>query len=42
MRQDDDEVIEPQTFALDEARRMVAGGEITDMKTVAGLALLGG
>jgi 8-oxo-dGTP pyrophosphatase MutT (NUDIX family) len=41
VRQDEDEVIEPQTFAVDEARRMVARGEITDMKTVAGLALLG-
>ena len=40
-RKDDDEVIEPQVFALDEVRRMVARGEITDMKTVAGLALLG-
>ena len=40
-RPDDDEVIEPQTFAIDEVRRMVARGEITDMKTVAGLALLG-
>ena len=40
VRQDDDEVIEPRSFALDEVRRMVAGGDITDMKTVAGLALL--
>lgn len=40
VHQDDDEVIEPQTFGLDDVRRMVARGEITDMKTVAGLALL--
>jgi ADP-ribose pyrophosphatase len=41
VRQDDDEVIEPRSFALVEAREMVARGEIADMKTVAGLALLG-
>jgi 8-oxo-dGTP pyrophosphatase MutT (NUDIX family) len=40
-RKDEDEVIEPQTFALDEVRHMIARGEIVDMKTVAGLALLG-
>ncbi len=40
-RQDEDEVIEPQTFALDEVRAMIRRGEIMDMKTVAGLALLG-
>lgn len=39
-RQDEDEVIEPQTFALDDVRAMVRAGEIVDMKTVAGLALL--
>ena len=39
-RPDDDEVIEPRTFALAAVRRMIASGEITDMKTVAGLALL--
>ncbi len=38
--QDEDEVIEPRTFALDEVRRMIASGEIVDMKTVAGVALL--
>lgn len=37
---DADEVIEPRTFGLDEVRRMIARGEIVDMKTVAGLALL--
>jgi ADP-ribose pyrophosphatase len=40
-RQDDDEVIEPRTFPLAEVRRMIAGGEIVDMKTVAGVAMLG-
>ncbi len=40
-RPDDDEVIEPRTFALRDVRAMIARGEITDMKTVAGLALLG-
>ncbi len=39
-RPDDDEVIEPRTFALDDVRRMIATGEIVDMKTVAGVALL--
>lgn len=39
-RQDDDEDIEPRTFTLDEARSMVASGEIVDLKTVAGLTLL--
>lgn len=39
-QQDEDEVIEPQTFALDDVRAMIRGGEIVDMKTVAGLALL--
>jgi ADP-ribose pyrophosphatase len=37
---DDDEDIEPRTFTLDEARRLVAAGEIVDLKTVAGLTLL--
>ena len=40
-RQDDDEVIEPRTFSLGDVRRMIADGEIVDMKTVAGIALLG-
>ncbi len=39
-QQDEDEVIEPRTFTLDQVRRMIASGEIVDMKTVAGLALL--
>lgn len=37
---DDDEVIEPRTFTLDEVQRMIASGDVQDMKTVAGLALL--
>ena len=39
-RQDEDEVIEPATFDLDDVRRMIRAGEIVDMKTVAGLAIL--
>ncbi len=39
-RQDDDEVIEPATFDLAEVRQMISRGEIVDMKTVAGLAVL--
>ena len=37
---DEDEDIEPRTFKLREAREMVRRGEIVDMKTVAGLALI--
>ncbi|MFN8062914.1 MAG: NUDIX hydrolase [Vicinamibacterales bacterium] len=37
---DEDEVIEPRVFSLDEARAMVARGDIIDMKTVVGLSLL--
>lgn len=40
-RRDEDEVIEPATFDVAEVRRMIRAGEIVDMKTVAGLALLG-
>jgi 8-oxo-dGTP pyrophosphatase MutT (NUDIX family) len=40
VRRDDDEVIEPRTFTLSEVRRMIAAGEVVDMKTVAGLSLL--
>jgi ADP-ribose pyrophosphatase len=39
---DDDEDIEPKAFSLDELRRMVALGEIVDLKTVAGIAMIGG
>lgn|SRR5574338_1032366 len=38
---DEDEIIEPKTFSVAEARAMVARGEIRDMKTVVGLALVG-
>ena len=37
---DEDEDIEPRTFALAEAREMVRRGEIVDMKTGVGLGLL--
>src|SRR5512142_2921918 len=38
--QDEDEILEPKTFTIDEARRMVRRGEIADMKTALGLTLL--
>lgn len=37
---DEDEDIEPRTFTIAEAREMIRRGEITDMKTVAGLTYL--
>ncbi len=37
---DEDEDIEAKTFELREARDMVRRGEITDMKTVVGLAMI--
>jgi ADP-ribose pyrophosphatase len=37
---DEDEDIEVQVFDLAQAREMVRRGEITDMKTVAGLAMI--
>jgi ADP-ribose pyrophosphatase len=39
---DDDEDIEPKAFAPGDLRRMIAIGEIVDLKTVAGLALIAG
>ena len=39
-QQDEDEDIEPKAMTIDAVRRMIAAGEITDMKTVAALALL--
>jgi ADP-ribose pyrophosphatase len=39
-RKDEDEEIEPRTFTLAEARALVASGEIVDLKTLAGLALI--
>lgn len=38
-RKDEDEDIEPRTFTLEDARRMIEAGEIVDLKTVAGLAI---
>jgi ADP-ribose pyrophosphatase len=38
--QDEDEDIEPKVFQVSEAREMVRRGEITDMKTVAGLGMI--
>lgn len=40
VRKDEDEELEPQTFSLDEALRMLARGEIVDMKTALGLQML--
>jgi len=37
---DEDEDIEARTFELREAREMIRRGEITDMKTMAGLAMI--
>jgi ADP-ribose diphosphatase len=37
---DEDEDIEPRTFALADAREMVRRGEIVDMKTVVGLSMI--
>jgi len=37
---DPDEQIEPRTFRLAEIRRMIRRGEIIDMKTICGVALL--
>jgi ADP-ribose pyrophosphatase len=39
--QDADEQIEPRTFTLTEARALVESGQVRDMKTVFGLALIG-
>jgi ADP-ribose pyrophosphatase len=38
--QDEDEDIEKQSFTVERIRSMIRSGEIIDMKTVAGLALL--
>jgi ADP-ribose pyrophosphatase len=37
---DEDEDIEPKAFALDDLRRMIAIGEIVDLKTAAGVSLV--
>ena len=39
-QKDEDEDIEPRTFSLEEARALIANGEIVDLKTVAGLSLI--
>jgi ADP-ribose pyrophosphatase len=39
-KQDEDEDIEAKPFAVDAIRRMIASGEIIDLKTVAGLMLI--
>jgi ADP-ribose pyrophosphatase len=38
--QDEDEDLEPRTFGLEEARRLVREGEIVDLKTALGLTLI--
>ena len=38
---DEDEDIEPKAFALDELHRMIESGEIVDLKTAAGVSLVG-
>lgn len=40
VHKDEDEELEPRTFTLDVARRLVATGEIVDLKTAVGLMLL--
>jgi ADP-ribose pyrophosphatase len=39
-RPDDDEAIEARAFSREAIRRMIADGDVIDLKTVAGLALL--
>ena len=39
-KKDDDEDLEPRTFSLEEARRLVQSGEIVDLKTAVGLTLI--
>lgn len=41
VRKDEDEDIEPKTFTVAEARALLESGGIVDLKTLAGLALLG-
>lgn len=38
--QDEDELVEPRTFTVDEIRALIRSGEVADMKTVVGLTLL--
>jgi ADP-ribose pyrophosphatase len=37
---DEDELLEPRTFTVAEVRRMIARGQIVDMKTIVGLAMM--
>jgi ADP-ribose diphosphatase len=39
-KKDEDEDLEPKPFSVEEARRLVAEGEIVDMKTAVGLTLI--
>ena len=39
-QKDEDEEIEPRTFTIDEARRLIASGDIVDLKTLGGLSLV--
>jgi ADP-ribose pyrophosphatase len=39
-KKDDDEDLEPRTFNVEEARRLVIEGEIVDLKTAVGLTLI--
>jgi ADP-ribose pyrophosphatase len=39
-QKDEDEEIEPRTYTIDEARRLIASGDIVDLKTLAGLSLV--
>ena len=39
-KKDEDEDLEPRTFTVEEARRLVRDGEIVDLKTVVGLTLI--
>ncbi len=41
VRKDEDEDIEPRTFTVADARELIATGEIVDLKTLAGLTLIG-
>ena len=40
MERDDDEILEPQVFQLDDARRLTRDADVMDMKTVLGLSLV--
>jgi ADP-ribose diphosphatase len=40
VKRDEDEDLEPKTFTIEEARRLVVEGEIVDLKTAVGLTLV--